>query len=118
MVSVAGEAVKEDGYQPSAFRCPPGQKAANSLSFCRSLTADCRRLSVVQCAAKEELIMAANGLCFLSIAQLAEQIRTRAVSPVEVTRAYLDRIHTLDSQLNSYITVTAERALQEANAAE
>ena len=62
--------------------------------------------------------MAANGLCFLSIAQLAEQIRTRAVSPVEVTRAYLDRIHTLDSKLNSYITVTAERALQEAKAAE
>ena len=62
--------------------------------------------------------MAANELCFLSIAQLAEQIRKRTVSPVEVTRAYLDRIQTLDSKLNSYITVTAERALHEAKTAE
>ncbi len=62
--------------------------------------------------------MAVNELCFLSIAQLAEQIRKRTVSPVEVTRAYLDRIQTLDSKLNSYITVTTERALQEAKAAE
>jgi aspartyl-tRNA(Asn)/glutamyl-tRNA(Gln) amidotransferase subunit A len=62
--------------------------------------------------------MAANELCFLSITQLAEQIRKRTVSPVEVTRAYLGRIQTLDSKLNSYITVTAEHALQEAKAAE
>src|SRR5215510_11141393 len=62
--------------------------------------------------------MAANELCFLSIAQLAEQIRNRAVSPVEVTQAYLDRTQALDSKFNSYITVTAERALQGAKAAE
>src|SRR6266545_5740393 len=73
---------------------------------------------MVQSTTKEETIMAANELCFLSIAQLAEQIRKRTVSPVEVTRAYLDHIQTLDSKLNSYITVTAERALQEAKAAE
>jgi aspartyl-tRNA(Asn)/glutamyl-tRNA(Gln) amidotransferase subunit A len=62
--------------------------------------------------------MAANELCFLSIAQLGEQIRKRTVSPVEVTQAYLARVQTLDPKLNSYITVTAERALQEAKAAE
>jgi len=62
--------------------------------------------------------MATNELCFLSIAQLAEQIKKGAVSPREVTRAYLDRVQALDSKLNSYITVTAERALQEAQAAE
>jgi len=62
--------------------------------------------------------MAANELCFLSISQLAEQIKTRTVSPVEATRAYLDRIQALDAKLNSYITVTAERALQEARTAE
>ncbi len=62
--------------------------------------------------------MAANELCFLSITQLSEQIRTRAVSPVEATQAYLDRIQAVDAKLNSYITVTTERALQEAKKAE
>ncbi len=51
--------------------------------------------------------MATEELCFLSIAELAEQIKKRAVSPVEATQAYLDRIETTDTQLNSYITVTA-----------
>jgi aspartyl-tRNA(Asn)/glutamyl-tRNA(Gln) amidotransferase subunit A len=62
--------------------------------------------------------MSNDALCFLSIAQLAEQLRQRAVSPVEVTQAYLERIEKLDGQLNSYLTVTAERALREAKAAE
>ena len=58
--------------------------------------------------------MATNDLCFLSIAQLAEQIQQKTVSPVEVTQAYLDRIAAVDPKLNSYLTITAERALQEA----
>jgi aspartyl-tRNA(Asn)/glutamyl-tRNA(Gln) amidotransferase subunit A len=62
--------------------------------------------------------MAENELCFLSIAQLAEQIRKGAVSPVEVTQAYLDRIQMVDAKLNSYITVTTELALQTAKTAE
>ena len=57
-------------------------------------------------------------LCFLSIADLAHQIQRREVSPLEVTRAYLDRIQAIDGQLNSYISLTAERALEEAKAAE
>src|SRR5215475_161101 len=62
--------------------------------------------------------MAANELCFLSITQLAEQIKKQAISPVEVTHAYLERISTVDAELNSYITVTAERASREAKIAE
>ena len=62
--------------------------------------------------------MAAQELCFMTIADLAQQIQQRSISPVEVTQAYLDRIQTIDGQLNSYLTVTAERALQEARAAE
>jgi aspartyl-tRNA(Asn)/glutamyl-tRNA(Gln) amidotransferase subunit A len=62
--------------------------------------------------------MATNELCFLSIAQLADQIKRRTISPVEVTQAYLDRIQVVDAKLNSYISVTAEQALQEANRAE
>ena len=56
--------------------------------------------------------MSTNDLCFLSIAQLAELIQNKSVSPVEVTQAYLDRIATIDPKLNSYLTITAERALR------
>ncbi len=59
-----------------------------------------------------------QDLCFLSIAELAHQIQRRELSPLEVTRAYLDRIQAIDEQLNSYISLTAERALEEARAAE
>lgn len=62
--------------------------------------------------------MAANELCFLSISQLAGQIQKKTLSPVEVAQAYLDRITKVDPKLNSYITITAERALQEAKTAE
>jgi len=62
--------------------------------------------------------MGVEELCFLSIAQLADQIKRREVSPVEVTQAYLDRIPEIDPLLNSYLTVTAERALLDARHAE
>jgi aspartyl-tRNA(Asn)/glutamyl-tRNA(Gln) amidotransferase subunit A len=52
------------------------------------------------------------------MAQLAGHIKRKAVSPVEVTQAYLDRIPEIDPTLNSYLTVTADRALQEARYAE
>lgn len=62
--------------------------------------------------------MKSHELCFLSFTQLAEQIQRRELSPVEVTQAYLERIQTIDSKLNSYLTVTVERALQEAKVTE
>lgn len=62
--------------------------------------------------------MTGNDVCDLSLAQLAVQIKKRTLSPVEVTQAYLDRIQAIDPQLNSYLTVTAEQALQEAKTAE
>lgn len=55
---------------------------------------------------------------FLSAAGLAERIRTKEVSPVEATQAYLERIQAVDGQLNSYITVCSDQALEAARAAE
>jgi len=55
---------------------------------------------------------------FLSVAALGELIRTREVSPVEATEAYLDRIEAIDSTLHSYITVCRHDALQAAREAE
>ena len=54
----------------------------------------------------------------LDLREAAEAVRARSLSPVELTRACLERIERLDPQLNSFITVTAERALIQARDAE
>jgi aspartyl-tRNA(Asn)/glutamyl-tRNA(Gln) amidotransferase subunit A len=53
-----------------------------------------------------------------SIVELGPRLRRKEVSPVELTRACLDRIAKLNPALNAFITVTAESALAEARAAE
>jgi aspartyl-tRNA(Asn)/glutamyl-tRNA(Gln) amidotransferase subunit A len=62
--------------------------------------------------------MAANALCFQSISQLSTLLAQGDVSPVELTQAYLDRIHAVDASLNSFITLTAEQARRQAQEAE
>jgi aspartyl-tRNA(Asn)/glutamyl-tRNA(Gln) amidotransferase subunit A len=59
-----------------------------------------------------------SQLPFLSATELASLIKTREVSPVEATEAYLERIPQVDGKLNSYITVTADRAIADARRAE
>lgn len=49
---------------------------------------------------------------FASAREIAELIRNRDVSPVEAAQFYLDRIEKHDSELNSYVTVAAEQALE------
>src|SRR5258708_40372823 len=53
-----------------------------------------------------------------TIAEIAARLRRKEVSPLELTRACLDRIEKLNPVLNAFITVTAESALAEARAAE
>ncbi|MFD1383913.1 Asp-tRNA(Asn)/Glu-tRNA(Gln) amidotransferase subunit GatA [Rhodanobacter aciditrophus] len=53
-----------------------------------------------------------------SIASLAKKLRDKDISSVELTQDYLARIKQLDGQLNSYITVTEEVALAQAEAAD
>ncbi len=55
-----------------------------------------------------------NDLTRLTIGEASWRIETRALSPVDLTRAYLARIERVDSRLNAYITVTAEQALTQA----
>ena len=52
------------------------------------------------------------------LSEAADQIRARKLSPVELTRACLDRIERLNPALNAFITITAEQALAEARQAE
>ncbi len=57
-------------------------------------------------------------LTALTLAKAAELVRTKKVSPVELTRAHLDRIRRVDPALNSFLTVTEEIALEQAKSAE
>jgi aspartyl-tRNA(Asn)/glutamyl-tRNA(Gln) amidotransferase subunit A len=59
-----------------------------------------------------------SELAFLTIAEASRLIARRELSPVELTEACLRRIETLDSRLDSFVTVTAERARTQARAAE
>jgi aspartyl-tRNA(Asn)/glutamyl-tRNA(Gln) amidotransferase subunit A len=59
-----------------------------------------------------------NELAHLTVARAAQLIRSRSLSPVELTRACLERIEALDPQLDAYITVCAELALEQARRAE
>lgn len=55
---------------------------------------------------------------FMTLAEAAQLIESRQLSPVELARAKLARIAAIDSQLNAFITVTAEHAMRQAQAAE
>ena len=62
--------------------------------------------------------MAPDELTRLSIAEAGDQLRCRALSPVELTRAYLERIQRQDGDLLAYITVLPAQAMATARAAE
>jgi aspartyl-tRNA(Asn)/glutamyl-tRNA(Gln) amidotransferase subunit A len=66
----------------------------------------------------DDAVLSSTDLHYLPIAAAARLIEQRRLSPVELTQAYLDRIETLDPQLNAYLLVTAERALDQARQAE
>lgn len=53
-----------------------------------------------------------------SIATLAKKLRNKDISSVELTRLFLARIAKLDPQLNSFITVSEQRALEQAAVAD
>ena len=55
---------------------------------------------------------------FMAATELAAAYRSRALSPVEVTRSMLDHIAARDAVLDSFLTVTAERAMADASNAE
>ena len=62
--------------------------------------------------------MTEHDVIFLSLRELAEQVRTRRVSPVALTRLFLDRLERLGPRYNAVVTVTAELAEAQARQAE
>src|SRR3954463_5160602 len=58
-----------------------------------------------------------TDLIYTDATELAELIRTREVSPVEVMQAHLDRIEAVNPEVNAIVTI-ADNALGSAKAAE
>jgi len=58
--------------------------------------------------------MDAAELCFTPATELIGMIRSRKISPVELTQVVLDRIQAIDPKIRAYITVIPELALQTA----
>jgi len=59
-----------------------------------------------------------EAIAYATIRELGARYRKRELSPVEVTRALLARIEKLDGILHAFVTLTPDRALADARAAE
>jgi Asp-tRNA(Asn)/Glu-tRNA(Gln) amidotransferase A subunit family amidase len=59
-----------------------------------------------------------NDFTFLSALSMAEQVRKKQISPVELVEAHLAKIEKLNPKLNAFVQVDAERARQSAQDAE
>jgi aspartyl-tRNA(Asn)/glutamyl-tRNA(Gln) amidotransferase subunit A len=54
----------------------------------------------------------------MTIGEVSQHIRSKKLSPVELTNMFLQRIKSLNPVLNAYVTLTEERACADAKAAE
>ncbi len=61
---------------------------------------------------------ATESVAFSTVRELAELVRTKRVSSVTLTKMYLARLRTYDARLHFVITLTEERALNQAAAAD
>ena len=62
--------------------------------------------------------MTSTELCYLSITEAARGLRRKEFSATELARACLERIESIDHKLHSFITITADLALEQARKAE
>jgi aspartyl-tRNA(Asn)/glutamyl-tRNA(Gln) amidotransferase subunit A len=62
--------------------------------------------------------MADSEILFKPVTELAPLLKARKLSPVELVRAYLDRIEAVDPKVHAFITVTGDQAMERARQAE
>jgi aspartyl-tRNA(Asn)/glutamyl-tRNA(Gln) amidotransferase subunit A len=62
--------------------------------------------------------MLSDEILYLPASELAKRIQSKSLSPIDLTKAYLDRSEKLGPKLNAYARLTPDIALQEADAAD
>jgi len=62
--------------------------------------------------------MLGEEILYLPVRELGARLRKRVISPVELAESYLERSRRLGPKFNAYATLTEERALTQARAAE
>jgi amidase len=62
--------------------------------------------------------MSSNDLCFTPATELAQLIRDKKLSATQVVRAHLDQIERVNPAVNAIVTLTAEQAMADAQAAD
>jgi len=62
--------------------------------------------------------MIGEEILYRTVTELSADIKARRLSPVELTQAYLDRIHEYAGRYNAFATVTPDVALEQAREAE
>lgn len=59
-----------------------------------------------------------SDICFLPISVVSRLVYEKALSPLELIRAYLERLIEVQETLNAFITITADQALEDARESE
>lgn len=62
--------------------------------------------------------MSNTDLLFKPAHELAEMLKNQEITSVELTKAFLDRIHSVEDQIKAFITVTEDHALAQAEQAD
>ncbi len=76
-------------------------------------------LSSLGCAtSRRNAIHSTRDPALMDLRDASAALRAREISPVALTTACLDRIARMDARINSFITLTAQSALEEARQAE
>ena len=52
-----------------------------------------------------------KGPLFESLRSIGKDIENKKISPVEITKYYLDRLHKLGPEYNSVVTITEQTAI-------
>ena len=109
---MTGNAVEEDGVSRREFMRAAGTAAVLGSTL-RSAVA-----TAADTPAKLAGASAANDICRMDAVTLAEKIRSKQLSPTEVTEAVLARMEKLNPVLGAFCTPTPDVARQQAKAVE
>jgi Asp-tRNA(Asn)/Glu-tRNA(Gln) amidotransferase A subunit family amidase len=110
------EQIAELHKTPIANAVPPALTFSPLLPGARPETREVKRVwsRVTPPAVPADL----EGLAFATVGELAELVRRRRVSSLQLTQMYLTRLKRLDPRLLAVVTLTEERALAQARAAD